>query len=57
VVSTFDRCNRIGPSRLSKVGGSGPQRLVPDIWARDYERLRFPLIYNLRADPFERGPQ
>ena len=27
-----------------------------DIWLRDYERLRGPLIYNLRSDPFERGP-
>ena len=28
-----------------------------DIWLKDYTRLRGPLIYNLRSDPFERGPQ
>ncbi|HEY7302752.1 MAG TPA: arylsulfatase [Bryobacteraceae bacterium] len=27
-----------------------------DIWAKDYERLRTPYVYNLRSDPFERGP-
>jgi arylsulfatase len=27
-----------------------------DIWLKDYTRLRGPLIYNLRSDPFERGP-
>src|SRR5262249_40762841 len=27
-----------------------------DIWLKDYTRLRGPLLYNLRADPFERGP-
>jgi arylsulfatase len=27
-----------------------------DIWAKDYTRLRTPGIYNLRSDPFERGP-
>jgi arylsulfatase A-like enzyme len=27
-----------------------------DIWIRDYERMRGALIYNLRSDPFERGP-
>jgi arylsulfatase len=27
-----------------------------DIWTRGYERLRIPLVYNLRSDPFERGP-
>jgi len=26
------------------------------IWDKDYTRLRAPSIYNLRADPFERGP-
>jgi arylsulfatase len=28
-----------------------------DIWRMDYTRLRAPLTYNLRSDPFERGPQ
>jgi arylsulfatase len=27
-----------------------------DIWAKDYTRLRTPYVYNLRSDPFERGP-
>jgi hypothetical protein len=27
-----------------------------DIWIKDYDRLRSALIYNLRSDPFERGP-
>ena len=27
-----------------------------DIWAKGFERLRAPYLYNLRADPFERGP-
>jgi arylsulfatase len=27
-----------------------------EIWTSDYTRLRGPQIYNLRADPFERGP-
>ena len=27
-----------------------------DIWLKDYTRLRGPLCYNLRSDPFERGP-
>ena len=27
-----------------------------DIWKMDYTRLRAPMIYNLRSDPFERGP-
>jgi arylsulfatase len=26
-----------------------------DIWMRDYEKLRFPKIFDLLADPFERG--
>jgi len=26
------------------------------IWEKDFTRLRVPNIYNLRADPFERGP-
>jgi hypothetical protein len=26
------------------------------IWERDFTRLRLPQIYNLRSDPFERGP-
>ena len=27
-----------------------------DIWQREYTKLRVPMLYNLRADPFERGP-
>jgi arylsulfatase len=27
-----------------------------DIWIRNYEKMRGPLLYNLRSDPFERGP-
>jgi arylsulfatase len=26
------------------------------IWQREYTKLRVPMLYNLRADPFERGP-
>jgi arylsulfatase len=28
-----------------------------DVWKRDFTNLRAPNIYNLRADPFERGPE
>ena len=28
-----------------------------DVWKRDFANLRAPNIYNLRADPFERGPE
>jgi arylsulfatase len=27
-----------------------------DIWQRAYEKLRLPMVYNLKSDPFERGP-
>ena len=27
-----------------------------DIWVRSYDKVRVPQLYNLRADPFERGP-
>jgi arylsulfatase len=27
------------------------------VWERDFTNLRTPNIYNLRADPFERGPE
>jgi arylsulfatase len=27
-----------------------------EIWQKDYTRLRVPMLYNLRSDPFERGP-
>lgn len=27
-----------------------------DIWAKGFERLRTPYVYNLHSDPFERGP-
>jgi arylsulfatase len=27
------------------------------VWQRDFVSLRAPVIYNLRSDPFERGPQ
>jgi arylsulfatase len=27
-----------------------------DIWAKDYTKLRVPQVYDLFADPFERGP-
>jgi len=27
-----------------------------DIWQREYTKMRIPMIYNLRSDPFERGP-
>ena len=26
-----------------------------DVWMKDYEKLRVPKIFDLRADPFERG--
>ena len=26
------------------------------IWQQEYTKLRVPMLYNLRADPFERGP-
>src|SRR4029453_11727029 len=28
-----------------------------DVWKRDFTNLRAPNIYNLRTDPFERGPE
>ena len=28
-----------------------------DVWKREFTNLRAPNIYNLRADPFERGPE
>ena len=28
-----------------------------DVWRKGFERLRMPNLYNLRADPFERGPE
>jgi arylsulfatase len=28
-----------------------------DVWKRDFTNLRAPNVYNLRADPFERGPE
>jgi arylsulfatase len=28
-----------------------------DVWKRDFTNLRAPDVYNLRADPFERGPE
>ena len=27
-----------------------------DIWQKEFTKLRSPMIYNLRSDPFERGP-
>jgi hypothetical protein len=27
------------------------------VWQRDFTNLRFPNLYNLRADPFERGDE
>ncbi len=28
-----------------------------EVWQRDFTHLRFPNLYNLRADPFERGDE
>jgi arylsulfatase A-like enzyme len=28
-----------------------------DVWKKGFEHLRIPTLYNLRADPFERGPE
>src|SRR5262249_2226512 len=28
-----------------------------DVWKRGFTNLRVPEIYNIRADPFERGPE
>lgn len=28
-----------------------------DVWTRDFTKLRAPSIYNIRSDPFERGPE
>ncbi|HEY6084508.1 MAG TPA: hypothetical protein VIU63_03890, partial [Nitrospira sp.] len=28
-----------------------------DVWKREFTNLRFPTLYNLRADPFERGTE
>jgi arylsulfatase A-like enzyme len=28
-----------------------------DVWKREFTNLRAPTIYNIRADPFERGPE
>ncbi len=27
------------------------------VWQNDYTKLRLPMLYNLRSDPFERGPE
>ena len=28
-----------------------------DVWTKEFTKLRVPTLYNLRADPFERGPE
>jgi arylsulfatase A-like enzyme len=28
-----------------------------EVWSKQFTNLRMPMIYNLRADPFERGPE
>jgi arylsulfatase len=28
-----------------------------DVWKREFTKLRAPDLYNLRSDPFERGPE
>jgi arylsulfatase len=28
-----------------------------EVWSKEYTKLRVPFLYNLRADPFERGPE
>jgi arylsulfatase A-like enzyme len=28
-----------------------------EVWTKDFTKLRVPSLYNLRADPFERGPE
>jgi arylsulfatase len=27
------------------------------VWQSEYTKLRIPMLYNLRSDPFERGPE
>ena len=28
-----------------------------NVWQREFTNLRAPVIYNIRSDPFERGPE
>src|SRR5262249_10013540 len=28
-----------------------------DVWKREFANLRAPTVYNIRSDPFERGPE
>jgi arylsulfatase len=28
-----------------------------EVWTKEFTKLRVPMLYNLRADPFERGPE
>jgi arylsulfatase len=44
---------RLGPWKISFIE---QYHTGLDIWRKGFERLRIPNLYNLRADPFERGP-
>ena len=45
---------RIGPWKITFIE---QYHTGLDVWRKGFERLRMPNLYNLRADPFERGPE
>jgi arylsulfatase len=40
-----------------KISFKEQEHMGLDVWKREFTNLRAPNIYNLRADPFERGPE
>ncbi len=45
---------RVGPWKISFIE---QYHTGMDVWRKGFEHLRVPNLYNLRADPFERGPE
>ena len=45
---------RVGPWKITFIE---QHHTGLDVWRKGFERLRIPNLYNLRADPFERGPE
>ena len=45
---------RIGPWKITFIE---QYHTGLDVWRKGFEHLRIPNLYNLRADPFERGPE
>ena len=37
--------------------GKKPNNTGLDVWRREFTNLRVPNVYNVRSDPFERGPE